>query len=107
MYESGVQLSAMSYAERIIDEKFGGVRPMAKKLGIAPTTVQGWKSSGMIPAKRQQRVLEVALEHGINLTPADFFREPPSASATPDDDAGSPATADQPREGDTSQGQAA
>ena len=29
-------------AERII-AAFGGIRPMAKKIGVAVTTVQGWK----------------------------------------------------------------
>ena len=28
---------------------FGGVRPMASRLGIAATTIQGWKSRKNIP----------------------------------------------------------
>lgn len=62
----------MTPAERII-EKFGGIHPMARKLSIPPSTVQGWKERGIIPAKRQPVVLNAAQESGINLTPADFF----------------------------------
>lgn len=64
-------------AESIID-KFGGVRPAAAALGIPPTTVQGWKSSGHIPARRQSLVLSKARERGLDLSPADFFQTEPA-----------------------------
>ena len=38
-------------AARVI-EAFGGIRPMAKKLGVAVTTVQGWKERNAIPIRR-------------------------------------------------------
>jgi hypothetical protein len=47
---------------------FGGVRPMAARLGIAATTIQGWKSRGNIPENRRQAVLEAAQADGIDLT---------------------------------------
>ena len=47
---------------------FGGVRPMAAQLGIAVTTIQGWKSRGNIPENRRQAVLEAAQSDGIDLT---------------------------------------
>lgn len=63
----------MSQAERII-EKFGGVTATARALGHKfPTTVQGWKSRGYIPAPKQAGVLEAARAHGVELEPADFF----------------------------------
>lgn len=62
----------MTPAEHIIS-KFGGINPMARKLKIPPSTVQGWKDRGFIPAKRQSEVLERATEEGIELSHADFF----------------------------------
>ncbi|MCK5385150.1 MAG: hypothetical protein KAJ29_06185, partial [Alphaproteobacteria bacterium] len=51
-----------------IIEKFGGIRPMASKTGVAVTTIQGWKKRGVIPATRKNAVLEVAQEHEIDLS---------------------------------------
>ena len=49
-------------------ELFGGIRPMAKKIGAAVTTVQGWKKRDTIPAGRRTQILEAAAEHGIDLS---------------------------------------
>lgn len=54
-------------AEEII-EKFGGIRPMATKLGIAATTVQGWKKRGIIPAARIDDIIKVASQNNIDLS---------------------------------------
>ncbi len=62
----------MSYAEQII-KRFGGIRPMAARLNIPPSTVQSWKYAGIIPARRQAEVLEAARRDGIALSHADFF----------------------------------
>lgn len=62
----------MNAAERII-AKFGGIRPMARIVGLAPNSVQNWKRTGLIPASRQQGLLELARREGIELEPADFF----------------------------------
>ncbi len=70
-----------------IVERFGGIRPMASKLGVAVTTVQGWKERGHIPEGRFPQIAEAAAKHGIDLglekTPA---REPVKAKPkiTPD-----------------------
>lgn len=53
-------------AEKVI-AAFGGVRPMASRLGMAATTIQGWKSRGNIPDNRQQSVREAAEADGIDL----------------------------------------
>jgi hypothetical protein len=53
-------------AEAVIDA-FGGVRPMASQLGVAATTIQGWKSRGNIPENRRQEVRDKAAEAGIDL----------------------------------------
>lgn len=57
---------AWSEAERII-AAFGGIRPMAKTLGIAVTTVQGWKERGAIPLKRMGEIRDAAQRAGIDL----------------------------------------
>lgn len=59
--------AALDNATDIID-RFGGIRPMASKMGVAVTTVQGWKKRGTIPANRVQALLESALEHDIDIT---------------------------------------
>jgi len=65
----------MAHASKII-ETFGGTRAMASAIGLPPSTVQSWKDSGVIPAKRQQDVLDKARELGKELSPADFFDTP-------------------------------
>ncbi len=54
-------------AEEII-EKFGGIRPMAAKTGVAVTTIQGWKKRGVIPGARMESILEAASEHDVDLS---------------------------------------
>ncbi len=53
-------------AEEVI-ERFGGIRPMAKKIDVAVTTVQGWKKRGVIPANRREVIIEAARTHGVEL----------------------------------------
>ncbi|MGH1379036.1 MAG: COG4223 family protein [Alphaproteobacteria bacterium] len=59
-----------------IIEKFGGIRPMSSKIGVAVTTIQGWKKRDKIPAARKDAILEAAEEHNINLD--EFFGDAPS-----------------------------
>jgi hypothetical protein len=54
-------------ASAIID-RFGGIRPMATKMRIPVTTVQGWKQRGAIPENRRGDLLRAAAENGITLT---------------------------------------
>ncbi|MFM2041908.1 MAG: hypothetical protein RLY86_484 [Pseudomonadota bacterium] len=55
-------------------ERFGGIRPMAGKLGIPVTTVQGWKKRGHIPASRRADILAAAAAHAVPLTDAELDR---------------------------------
>lgn len=48
-------------------ERFGGIRPMAKKMDVAVTTVQGWKKRDVIPAARRQQVMDAAAAHDVDL----------------------------------------
>ena len=51
-------------------QKFGGIRPMAAKLGeVPPSTVKSWHAHGKIPAWRHASILAAAKEHGIRLEP--------------------------------------
>ncbi len=73
---------------RTVIERFGGIRPMAGKLDIAFTTVQGWKERGHIPPRQHGRILRAAADHGIALAPEDLAparaeAEPPAAPAAP------------------------
>ncbi|MGI3170005.1 carph-isopro domain-containing protein [Pseudooceanicola sp. C21-150M6] len=75
----------MSYVDRII-KAFGGVRPMAGKIGKPPSTVQSWKDRRSIPDEHKELVWEKAKIHKIQLSPTDFVpfsagTSPPEAAA--------------------------
>ncbi|WP_181905422.1 uroporphyrinogen-III synthase [Aestuariispira insulae] len=53
-------------AEALI-EAFGGIRPMANKLDVAVSTVQGWKQRNHIPENRLDDIQRAAAENGIDL----------------------------------------
>jgi hypothetical protein len=82
--ESSATDSALNDAESVV-AAFGGVRPMAARLDMAATTIQGWKSRGNIPQNRRQAVLDAAAAAGIDLTAAAVSEDlapspaPPSA----------------------------
>lgn len=48
-----------------IIEAFGGIRPMAKALGLAVSTVQGWKERAAIPANRHDQIRAAARDHNV------------------------------------------
>lgn len=54
-------------AQPVIDA-FGGLRPLANRLDITASTVQGWKKRGMIPEARADAVLAAAREDGIDIS---------------------------------------
>lgn len=58
---------ALTNAEQII-ERFGGIRPMASKMAVPVTTVQGWKKRNVIPENRRADVLRAASVNNINLS---------------------------------------
>lgn len=60
-------------------ERFGGIRPMASKLDVPVTTVQGWKERGQIPERRWPEIEAAAARHGVSLAPGDF----PAAASAP------------------------
>ena len=69
----------MTHVEIIID-RFGGMTALARALGHKnPTTVQGWKVRGIIPARQQRELLDLAKRSGVRLEPADFFADESAA----------------------------
>jgi len=48
-------------------ERFGGIRPMATKMSVPVTTVQGWKKRNVIPGNRRDDVLRAAASNNINI----------------------------------------
>lgn len=55
-----------------IIQRFGGIRPMAHKLGVAVSTVQGWKNRGAIPESRHEEILQAARTNAIDIDPAEL-----------------------------------
>lgn len=51
-----------------IIERFGGIRPMAAKIGAPVTTVQGWKKRDVIPGSRREDIINAANDNGIDLS---------------------------------------
>lgn len=56
---------------------FGGVRPLARLLGIAPSAVCMWRTKpermGTIPTKKHKQILEHAKKLKIDVTPEDLI----------------------------------
>ncbi len=57
---------ALANASDII-ERFGGIRPMAGKMSVPVTTVQGWKKRNVIPENRREDVIRAAKLHNIEI----------------------------------------
>jgi len=72
-------LDALKNAAAII-ERFGGIRPMAAKVGAPVTTVQGWKKRDVIPGARRDDVIRAANENNINI--ADLLSNAPVTAAS-------------------------
>lgn len=70
-------VGALQNAAAII-ERFGGIRPMAAKVGAPVTTVQGWKKRDVIPGARREDVMKAANENNIDLS--DLTEAPAVAS---------------------------
>jgi len=63
----------MSYAHSLIDDVFGGIRPAARALNKAASTIQGWYEAGTIPQKHWGDVINAAAGFNHTLTADDFF----------------------------------
>lgn len=59
--------NAIEPAEMVI-ERFGGIRPMASKMSVPVTTVQGWKKRNVIPGNRREDVIRAARQNNIEIS---------------------------------------
>lgn len=55
-----------------VRKQLGGARPAARALGINSSQVARW--GDRVPTAHQARVLEVALERGLDITAEDLIR---------------------------------
>ncbi len=77
----------MNAAQSVI-ERFGGQSALAKLIGKRQSTVQHWARVGVIPAKWQGQILQLAQDRGIDISPSDLMpsalaREPIPPSSIP------------------------
>jgi len=49
-----------------IFQKFGGIRPMAAKVGVPPSTVKSWHAKRLIPEWRRKAVMSAVTDHNID-----------------------------------------
>ncbi len=66
-----------------IIQRFGGIRPMASKMDVPVTTVQGWKKRNTIPENRVEDILKAAREHNIDLSDIQSANENKSEAPAP------------------------
>jgi hypothetical protein len=64
-----------------IIDRFGGIRPMATKLAVPVTTVQGWKKRGIIPQVRHADILAAAARENIAIDPGELAATDPTPAA--------------------------
>jgi hypothetical protein len=63
-----------------IFDKFGGIRQMAAKVGVPPSTVKSWDTSLSIPAWRHDAILAAARKSGhVTVTLDDLLNVQPSS----------------------------
>ncbi|MCK6449852.1 MAG: uroporphyrinogen-III synthase [Alphaproteobacteria bacterium] len=78
-------------------QRFGGIRPMASKMNISFSTVQGWKERNHLPPARHAEILALAVKHGVPLeesSPTAMADPPPPSESKPSEPtAGPPAAA--------------
>lgn len=72
-----------------IIERFGGIRPMAGKINVPVTTIQGWKKRDVIPGNRRDEIIDAARQNGIDISdlidPSSIANENTRASAAASD----------------------
>jgi len=66
MAEQSQTEATIPHGEEIV-ERFGGIRPMAAKLEVPVTTVQGWKKRDAIPLSRRDDIITAASQYNISL----------------------------------------
>jgi hypothetical protein len=57
----------LNNVDKIIDQ-FGGMRPMARKVDVAVSTIQGWKKRDHIPSDRVAEVMSAARKYDVQIS---------------------------------------
>lgn len=79
--KDALELVLEAYGERVGLPPRGGMSALARELGHKnPTTVQGWKDRGRVPAEHVRAVIAAAAKKNIVLTPDDFLPDAPRNS---------------------------
>lgn len=55
---------------------FGSQIALARLCGCAQSTVAGWKQRGIVPARRQRQILDIARSMGLRLDAEDLIARP-------------------------------
>jgi DNA-binding transcriptional regulator YiaG len=55
---------------------FGSQIALARLCGCSQSTVAGWKQRGIVPARRQRQILDIARSMGLRLTAEDLIAKP-------------------------------
>ena len=82
--DTGAGDEAITISADAVIEAFGGIRPMAAKLDVAVSTVQGWKTRDHIPDNRWRDVITAADVHGVDLSGALSRASAADAAKSPD-----------------------
>ena len=60
-------------AIELVLKEFGGVRPLARALGVSHTTVSGWHLRSAIPRKMQKPILLMARKYKKKISAEDLI----------------------------------
>lgn len=82
MAKQSSETETIGNAEAII-KRFGGIRPMATKMGVPVTTVQGWKKRNAIPENRKSEIVKAAASHDVSLKGLKAFADSADVQKTP------------------------
>ena len=82
--DTGTGEEVITISADAVIEAFGGIRPMAAKLDVAVSTVQGWKTRDHIPDNRWRDVITAADAHGVDLSGALSHASPAAADKSSD-----------------------
>jgi hypothetical protein len=70
----------MKTPAEIVIERFGGVRPLARLLKVAHTSVARWPlpkikrgSGGLVPSQYHRRLLDLAADRGVKLSTTELI----------------------------------
>ena len=64
-------------------QRFGGQSALARLLGVRQSAISYWVKKSTIPSKWHSKLLELAVQHNVNLYPSDLMPSRPAARLAP------------------------